>query len=181
MRAIIRKSFGGPEVLTLHDLPDPETQPGHVLLEVKAFGINHAEAHMRRGEWPEAAPVSGIECVGLVKECADGSFQPGQRVAALMGGMGRTINGSYAELTCPPATNVVPINSRSPMGRFGRDPRILRDGMGMPAWQSRTIGGPHPGDSRRDFRSWTGRAEHRCGLGRACDCDDTQARTRRHS
>jgi NADPH2:quinone reductase len=111
MRAIIRKSFGGPEVLTLQDLPDPETQAGHVLVEVKAFGVNHAETHMRRGEWPEAAPVSGIECVGLVKECADGSFQPGQRVAALMGGMGRTINGSYAELTCPPATNVVPINS----------------------------------------------------------------------
>jgi NADPH2:quinone reductase len=114
MRAIIRKSFGGPEVLTLQDLPDPETQAGHVLVEVKAFGVNHAETHMRRGEWPEAAPVSGIECVGLVKECADGSFQPGQRVAALMGGMGRTINGSYAELTCPPATNVVPINSDLP-------------------------------------------------------------------
>jgi NADPH2:quinone reductase len=114
MRAIIRKSFGGPEVLTLQDLPDPETQAGHVLVEVKAFGVNHAETHMRRGEWPEAAPVSGIECVGLVKECADGSFQTGQRVAALMGGMGRTINGSYAELTCPPATNVVPINSDLP-------------------------------------------------------------------
>ena len=114
MRAIIRKSFGGPEVLTLQDLPDPETQAGRVLVEVKAFGVNHAETHMRRGEWPEAAPVSGIECVGLVKECVDGSFQPGQRVAALMGGMGRTINGSYAELTCPPATNVVPINSDLP-------------------------------------------------------------------
>jgi NADPH:quinone reductase-like Zn-dependent oxidoreductase len=114
MRAITRKSFGGPEVLTIQDLPDPETKAGHILVEVKAFGINQAETHMRSGDWPEAAPVSGIECVGLVKDCADGRFEPGQMVAALMGGMGRTINGSYAEFTCPPATNVVPINSDLP-------------------------------------------------------------------
>src|SRR5262245_61136104 len=111
MRAITRKSFGGPEVLTIQNLPDPEARPGHVLIEVKAFGINHAETHMRRGDWAEAAPVSGIECVGLVKDGTDGPFQPGQKVAALMGGMGRTINGSYAEFTCPPATNVVAIDS----------------------------------------------------------------------
>jgi NADPH:quinone reductase len=41
----------------------------------------------------------------------DGRFLEGQKVAALMGGMGRTINGSYAEYTRVPATNVVPIDS----------------------------------------------------------------------
>lgn len=114
MRAIIRKSFGGPEVLTLHDLPAPQVKPGHVLIEVKAFGINHAETHMRSGDWPEAAPVSGIECVGLVSACGDGLLQRGQKVAALMGGMGRTMNGSYAEFTCPPAVNVLPIQTDLP-------------------------------------------------------------------
>jgi NADPH:quinone reductase len=114
MRAITRKSFGGPEVMTIQELPDPEAHAGHVLVEVRAFGVNQAETHMRSGDWPEAAPISGIECVGLVKDCTDGRFQPGQRVVALMGGMGRTINGSYAEFTCPPATNIVPINSDLP-------------------------------------------------------------------
>lgn len=114
MRAILRKSFGGPEVLTLEDLPVPPAQAGHVLIDVKAFGINHAETHMRSGDWPQAAPVSGIECVGLVRECPDGRLRPGQKVAALMGGMGRTLNGSYAEVTCPPETNVIPIDSRLP-------------------------------------------------------------------
>ena len=114
MRAIVRNSFGGPEVLSIQDRTDPELKPGHVLVEVKAFGVNHAETHMRRGDWPEAAPVSGIECVGLVRESADGRFQPDEKVAALMGGMGRTIDGSYAELTCPPASNVVPIHSNLP-------------------------------------------------------------------
>ena len=114
MRAIVRSGFGGPEVLAIAELPDPQAQAGQVLIEVKAFGINHAETHMRSGNWPEAAPVSGIECVGLVRDCPDGRFAPGQKVAALMGGMGRSINGSYAELTCAPASNVVAIRSDLP-------------------------------------------------------------------
>src|ERR1700745_4135631 len=111
MRAIILKQFGGLDGLVIENLPDPEPKPGQVLIEVKAFGINHAETHMRKGEWAEAATVSGIECVGLVKSCPGGEFAVGTKVAAFMGGMGRTINGSYAEYTCPPATNVVPIQT----------------------------------------------------------------------
>src|SRR5215472_1985763 len=111
MRAIILKQFGGLDSLVIENLPDPEPKPGNVLIQVKAFGINHAETHMRKGEWAEAAQVSGIECVGLVKTCPGGEFAPGTKVAAFMGGMGRTINGSYAEYTCPPATNVVPIET----------------------------------------------------------------------
>src|SRR5262249_27324231 len=67
MRAIVIEKFGGPDCLVYQDLPEPEPMAGHVVIEVKAFGLNHAEMHMRRGEWAEAAPVSGIECVGLVK------------------------------------------------------------------------------------------------------------------
>jgi NADPH:quinone reductase len=111
MRAIIIKQFGGLDSLVIENLPDPEPKPGNVLIEVKAFGINHAETHMRKGEWAEAAMVSGIECVGLVKACPGGEFAAGTKVAAFMGGLGRTINGSYAEYTCPPATNVVPIKT----------------------------------------------------------------------
>ena len=50
----------------IKELPDPEPKAGHVLIAVKAFGVNHAETHMRKGEWAEAAEVSGIECVGQV-------------------------------------------------------------------------------------------------------------------
>src|SRR5258707_9097720 len=111
MRAIVLKQFGGLDSLVIENLPDPVPQPGSVLIEVKGFGINYAETHMRRGEWAEAATVSGIECVGLVKSCPGGEFAAGTKVAAFMGGLGRTINGSYAEYTCPPATNVVPIKT----------------------------------------------------------------------
>ncbi len=114
MRAILRKRFGGPEVLEVREFPNPEPKPGHVLIEVKAFGLNHAEAHMRKGEWPEIAEISGIECVGLVKQDPDGRLRVGQKVVAMMGGMGRTINGSYAEYTNVPATNVVPVETNLP-------------------------------------------------------------------
>jgi NADPH:quinone reductase-like Zn-dependent oxidoreductase len=84
------------------------------VIEVKAFGINHAEMHMRRGEWAEAAPVSGIECVGVVKACPGGEFRVGSKVAALMGGLGRMINGSYAEYTRARVENVALIESDLP-------------------------------------------------------------------
>jgi NADPH2:quinone reductase len=114
MRAIVLEKFGGLDSLVYKDIPEPEPTAGHVVIQVKAFGINHAELHMRRGEWAEAAPVSGIECVGVVKSCPSGEFPVGAKVAALMGGLGRTINGSYAECTSAPVSNVALIEADLP-------------------------------------------------------------------
>ncbi len=86
MRAMVLEEFGGPDSRVIKEIPEPEPRAGHVVIQVKAFGINHAEMHMRRGEWAEAAPVSGIECVGLVKSCPGGEFPVGAKVAALIGG-----------------------------------------------------------------------------------------------
>jgi hypothetical protein len=91
MRAIVLSGFCGLESLVIKELPDPEPKAGRVLIAVKAFGVNHAETHMRKGEWAEAAEVSGIECVGEVVAAPGGEFRPGDKVAAFMGGMGRTI------------------------------------------------------------------------------------------
>jgi NADPH:quinone reductase-like Zn-dependent oxidoreductase len=114
MKAIVIKEHGGPENLVYRELPDPQPKSGHIVIEVKAFGVNHAEVHMRQGLWPEWSEVSGIECVGVVKADSSGELRPGQKVVALMGGMGRTIHGSYAEYTNVPRTNVVPIETDLP-------------------------------------------------------------------
>ena len=111
MRAIVRKSFGGPEVLEIQERPVPDTKPGQVVIKVEAFGLNHAEIYFRQGAWGEVAEISGIECVGVVASDANGRLAPGQKVAAMVGGMGRSINGSYAQFTRVPASNVVPIRS----------------------------------------------------------------------
>ena len=122
MRAIVLEKFGGLDSLAYTDLPIPEPKPGHVLIEIKAFGLNHAEMHMRRGEWAEAAKVIGIECVGVVKACPGGEFPVGAKVAALMGGLGRTINGSYAEYTLAPASNVALIDADLPWAELAAIP-----------------------------------------------------------
>lgn len=114
MRAIVIKRYGGPEVLAIEDRPDPKPEAGQVVIEVKAFGVNHAEIHMREGNWPEIAEISGIECAGLVKADPTGRFSPGQKVVAFMGGMGRSIAGSYAELTRVPGSNVMAIKTDLP-------------------------------------------------------------------
>jgi NADPH:quinone reductase-like Zn-dependent oxidoreductase len=122
MRAIVLEKFGGLDSLVYTEIPEPEPLAGHVVIEIKAFGINHAEMHMRRGEWAEAAKVSGIECVGVVKSCPGGEFPIGAKVAALMGGLGRTINGSYAEFTRAPASNVALIESELPWAELAAIP-----------------------------------------------------------
>ncbi len=111
MKAIVIQEFGNPDQLALREIPQPRPKPGDVLVRVRAFGVNRAETYMRRGLWGEVARVSGIECVGEIVEDPSGQYQPGQKVAAVMGGMGRTINGSYAEYSCPPITNVFPLDT----------------------------------------------------------------------
>jgi NADPH:quinone reductase len=124
VRAIVRQQFGGPEQLVIQELPAPEPLSGHVVIEVKAFGINHVETYMRKGDWGDVAKVSGIECVGVVKTDTSGKLAAGQKVAAIMGGMGRTINGSYGEYTRVPVSNVVPLKTDLPWEELAAVPEV---------------------------------------------------------
>ena len=86
MRAIQITEFGGPEVLTLTDLPDPVPGEGQLLLEVETAGINYADTHQAENSYlaPQQLPlVPGAEVVGR--------DQDGRRVVALLSG------GGYAE------------------------------------------------------------------------------------
>ena len=109
MRAIVMTRHGGPEVLESQELPDPAPRPGEVLIRVRAFGLNHADTYMRAGVWSFGIPVLGIECVGVVERDPSGRLAPGTTVVALVGGLARDRNGTYAELVTVPATNVVPV------------------------------------------------------------------------
>lgn len=114
MRAIVRQAYGGPEQLLLREVPRPEPAAGQVRVRVRAFGLNRAEQYFRTGAWGDVAEISGIECVGEVDEDPSGRLGRGQRVLALMGGLGRTLPGSYAEFTCVPARHVVPVRTTLP-------------------------------------------------------------------
>jgi NADPH2:quinone reductase len=111
MKAIVITEHGSPDVLQVKDVPDPVAGDGEVLIRVMAFGVNHAELHMRKGEWPEATPISGIEAVGTVVADPSGRLAEGTTVVTVMGGLGRTRNGSYAEYVVASAANVAAIDT----------------------------------------------------------------------
>ena len=111
MKAIVLTRTGGPEVLKIQDRPDPSPDDGDVLIRIEAFGLNHAETYFRSGRWPGGPEILGIECAGTVMTDTTGRHAPGTRVVALMGGMGRSRNGTYAEMVTVPATNTVRVET----------------------------------------------------------------------
>ncbi|KAH7916863.1 GroES-like protein, partial [Leucogyrophana mollusca] len=90
--------------------PTPSARAGHVLIRVRAFGLNRSELFTRQGHSPgiEFPRVLGIECVGEVKDAGGGKWKEGDVVAAIMGGMGRQYDGGYAEYTSIPHASVSP-------------------------------------------------------------------------
>jgi NADPH:quinone reductase-like Zn-dependent oxidoreductase len=122
MRAMVFEQYGGPEQYALRDLPVPTPADGEIRIKVRAFGVNRAEAYMRRGAWGEVARVSGIECVGEVDADPSGALRVGQTVAAVVGGKGRSRNGSYAEYACAPSSNVFCLDTALPWAELGAIP-----------------------------------------------------------
>lgn len=125
MKAIVRQGYGGPEQLRIEDVADPTAGDGEVLVRVRAFGLNRAEQYFRMGLWGEVAAISGIECVGTVQADPSGRLSQGQTVLALMGGMGRSRSGSYAERVAVPASNVVPVSTSLEWDRLAALPETF--------------------------------------------------------
>ncbi len=132
MRAVVLDAPGLPEALQIRDRPVPTPQAGQVLIKVRAFGLNRSELHTRLGlshgvSFPR---VLGIEATGTVVACPGGEYSTGQQVAALMGGMGRTFDGGYAEFTCVPVRQVVPFSSALDWAVLGAVPEMLQTAHG---------------------------------------------------
>lgn len=116
----------------MEDVPEPQPSPGQVRIAVRAFGLNRSEYFTRLGHSPSVKlpRVLGIECVGEVIAAPGGEFAPGQRVCAMMGGMGRDFDGSYAEETCVPARSVFPIRTDLDWATFAALPEMLQTCLG---------------------------------------------------
>lgn len=110
MKAIVINGCCGANALQVSEIALPQVRPGWVLVRVRAFGLNHSEALLRMYEadqpYIHTPIVPGIECVGEIADASDSHFQAGDRVMALMGGMGRSFNGSYAEYALLPTKQV---------------------------------------------------------------------------
>jgi putative PIG3 family NAD(P)H quinone oxidoreductase len=90
----------------LGDLPDPIPGPGEALVAIKAAGLNHADLHQLRGQYPPPpgeSDVPGLECAGEILADASGLWQPGARVMALTGG------GAHGTLNAIPTGQLMPV------------------------------------------------------------------------
>lgn len=132
MRAAVLDAPGPPERLEVRRIPVPEPEPGWALIKVEAFGLNRSELHTRLGlaQGVTFPRVLGIEATGVIVACPGGELEVGQQVAALMGGMGRTFDGGYAEYTCVPVQQVVPFESNLDWATLGAIPEMLQTAHG---------------------------------------------------
>ena len=97
MRAVVFTGGGGPEVISIGEVPKPEVRPGHVRVRVRAAGLNRADLLQRRGHYPAPpgwpADIPGLEYAGEVEAVRDTTrWKAGDRVMGLVGG------GAQAEM-----------------------------------------------------------------------------------
>ena len=115
MKAVLLNGITSAEEVELSEVEIPEVRPGWVLVKIKAFGMNHSEKILRLQEIENAyiqkPIIPGIECVGKIVDASDSHFYKGQKVVALMGGMGREFHGSYAEYALIPTHHVFGVDT----------------------------------------------------------------------
>lgn len=107
MRAVVCRATGGPEVLELDELPDPEPLEGEVAISVVATAVNRADLMQRQGGYPPppgAPETLGLECSGTIAAVGPGvtAWSVGDEVCALLSG------GGYAEIVVVPQGQVLP-------------------------------------------------------------------------
>lgn len=106
MKAIQTAKVGGPEVLTLAEIPTPSPKPNEALVQIKAAGVNFIDVYLREGRYPATLPfVNGQEGAGVVTEVGSEvtTVQTGDRVAYT------SVVGSCAEYAAVPADRLVKI------------------------------------------------------------------------
>ncbi len=128
MKAAVTTKGGEPEVIEIQEVPKPIAKAGWVLIKVKAFGLNRSELYTRRGLSPTVVfpRIQGIECVGIVEEDPSGILRNGQKVAAIMGGMGRDFDGGYSEFILVPKEIIFPFESNLHWETLGAIPEMFQ-------------------------------------------------------
>ncbi|MEK7710226.1 MAG: quinone oxidoreductase [candidate division NC10 bacterium] len=104
MKAIRVKTLGGPEVLTLEDIPDPKPGPGEAVVKLEAAGLNYIDVYYRTGLYKAQLPITlGVEGGGVVTEVGPNvtEVKVGDRVAY------SGVLGAYAQFAAVPAARLV--------------------------------------------------------------------------
>lgn len=134
MRAIRLAGPASPDQLTVSQVPIADVEPGRVRMRVMAFGVNESEVTSRKGQsgpdftFPRILGIEAVGVLGAVGEDVD--LAPGQKIATMMGGLGRSIDGSYAEHASVAAANAIPFDTDLPWDVVGALPEMLQTAHG---------------------------------------------------
>ena len=114
MRAVVVDEPGGPEVLHVGEVPDPQPAPDEVVVDVTACAVNRADLLQRQGFYPPppgASEVLGMECSGTISAVGDdvAGWAVGDEVCALLAG------GGYAERVAVPVGQLLPVPAGVPL------------------------------------------------------------------
>jgi NADPH2:quinone reductase len=112
MKAILVPEFGGPEVLTLKEIPTPSPAVGQVLVRIHAAGVNPYDTYMRNGTYAIKPPLPytpGSDGAGVVEAVGEGvnRVKPGDRVY-----VAKTLTGAYAEFALTLESQVHPLPAK---------------------------------------------------------------------
>lgn len=137
MKAVVLRSYGGPEVLAFDDVPDPEPGPDEVLVAVRATALNRADLLQRIGAYPDPRrgldlEIPGLEFAGTVRAVGRRvtRWAVGDRVMAIDAG------GAYAELVCTHERQLMPVPDSVDIADAAAIPEVF-----LTAWDALVLQG----------------------------------------
>ena len=136
MRAVLCRTLGPIDTLTIEDVPPPKPGPGEILIAVKATAVNYADSLMVAGQYQTKPPLPfspGLETAGVVAACGDGvtRFKPGDRVMAILA------HGGLAEMAVTPEAEAFAIPDAMSFDEAGAFPVAYISSHVAIRWQGR--------------------------------------------
>ena len=135
MRAVVLETYGGPEVLTLRVVPDPEPGPEEVVVEVTSTALNRADLLQRMGLYsgpPMDHEIPGLEMAGRVVARGERvqRWRDGDAVMGILGG------GGHAERVVVHERQLLPVPPALPLADAGAVPEVF-----LTAWDALVVQG----------------------------------------
>lgn len=137
MKAVVLRSYGGTEVLTFENVPDPEPGPDEVLVAVRATALNRADLLQRMGAYPDPRrdldfEIPGLEYSGTVRAVGRRvtRWKIGDEVMAIDAG------GAYAELVCTHERQLMPVPTGVSLADAAAIPEVF-----LTAWDALVLQG----------------------------------------
>jgi putative PIG3 family NAD(P)H quinone oxidoreductase len=179
MRAIVLKSHGGPEVLELERVPDPEPGPDEVLVDVVATALNRADIVQRMGFYPGPPmdhEIPGLEYSGIVAAVGRRvvQWQAGDAVMGIVGGGGyaeRLVTPERQAMAVPPVVGVENGAAIPEVFLTAWDALVLQGGLTSGRWALVHAGGSGVGTAAIQIAKAIGaRVAVTCSTGKKAGC-----------